>query len=242
MTDASPADEEAVALVAPFKAVLDAMENEKIGLTLTETLTNTYSGVTAEGSVRAQETILGNLITDGMRHKAQQLTTKKVVLAIQNGGAIRAQIPAGEVTYGQVNKVMPFGNTLAIVDVTGADILAAMEVSIHKTPGESGGFMQISGGRLTYDSSKIIGERVISLELLNEDGSYTAIDPVATYTIAANNYIASGGDGYDMFKQSHNQMLDLGVEDWKVLAEYLPLAKSIPTATEGRIINKVMVK
>ena len=191
-------------------------------------------------SVRANETILGNLITDGMRAKAQKFTDKKVVMAIQNGGGIRAAIPAGNVTVGQAITVLPFGNTLALMDATGAELKAAFEVSVKNAPQENGGFLHVSGARVVFDSSKPANERVVSIELLNEDGTYTAMEDSKTYTVATNAFTAKGGDGFNMFANAYEEgrVTDLGLSDWENFAEHLTTVKDIPTATEGRITDK----
>ena len=79
-------------------------------------------------SVRSNETPLGNLITDGMLNKAREYN-KDVIIAFQNGGGIRAAINQGPITVGEVITVLPFGNTLATMKLTGAEIKAAFEIS-----------------------------------------------------------------------------------------------------------------
>ena len=112
-------------------------------------------------SVRKNETILGNLITDGMLTKAKDFTSKNVIMALQNGGGIRAAIDAGPITVGEVITVLPFGNTLATMEVTGAEIKQAFEISVGKYPLENGGFLHVAGGKVEFDSTKPAGERVI---------------------------------------------------------------------------------
>ena len=104
----------------------------------------------AKVSVRNSETALGNLITDGMLDKAKEFNPNTVI-AIQNGGGIRAAIDKGDITLGDIITVLPFGNTLATMDLTGEQILTALEHSVSKAPGESGGFLHVSGMKYTYD-------------------------------------------------------------------------------------------
>ena len=238
---AKVADNEAtLKLLEPYKTRVDEVSNQEIGVKLAAALENPRSNDDSKVSVRANETILGNLITDGMRAKAQKFTDKKVVMAIQNGGGIREAIPAGNVTVGQVITVLPFGNTLALMDVTGAELKAAFEVSVKNAPEENGGFLHVSGARVVFDSSKPADERVVSIELLNEDGTYTAIEDSKTYTVATNAFTAKGGDGYDVFKNvyAEGRVTDLGLSDWENFAEHLTTLKAIPTATEGRITDQ----
>ncbi len=95
--------------------------------------------------IRNQETNLGNLCADAYR------TVLGADIAFVNGGGIRADIPAGDITYGQVIAVHPFGNTACVVEATGQEIADALEMTARSTPGENGGFLQVSGLKYTID-------------------------------------------------------------------------------------------
>ena len=82
------------------------------------------------------------------------------VIALQNGGGIRASIDEGDITLGEILTVLPYGNTLATMELTGAQIIEALEHSVSQAPKESGGFLHVSGMKYTYDSSKPAGSRV----------------------------------------------------------------------------------
>lgn len=233
------ADEAGLKMFEPYKKRVDEVSNQEIGIELEAPLENPRSNEEDLFSVRANETILGNLITDAMLIKSQKYTDKEVVMALQNGGGIREAIPAGKVTVGQVITVLPNGNTLSLMDVTGAELKAAFELAVENAPKEKGGFLQVSGGRVTYDSSKPAGERIVSVELLNEDGTYTALEGGKTYTVATNAFTAIGGDGFTMFKAAYDdgRVTDLGLSDWENFAEHLTSGITIPTETEGRIVD-----
>ncbi|WP_312124544.1 5'-nucleotidase C-terminal domain-containing protein [Lysinibacillus boronitolerans] len=232
-------DEALVKLLEPYKAKVDEVNNKEIGVKITEKLENPRSGETGP-SVRSNETALGNIITDGMLAKAQQYTDKTVIMALQNGGGIREEIPAGNITVGQVITVLPNGNTLALMDVTGAELKAAFEVAVKNAPKENGGFLHIAGGKLQYDSSKEVGSRVVSIEYLDKaTGKYVALEDGKTYTVATNAYTAKGGDSLTMFEKAYNEgrVTDLGLSDWENLQEHLLSLKEIKTTTEGRIVD-----
>lgn len=233
------ADEAGLKMLEPYKKRVDEVSNQEIGIELEAPLENPRSNEEDLFSVRANETILGNLITDAMLIKSQKYTDKEVVMALQNGGGIREAIPAGKVTVGQVITVLPNGNTLSLMDVTGAELKAAFELAVENAPKEKGGFLQVSGGRVTYDSSKPAGERIVSVELLNEDGTSTALEDGKTYTVATNAFTAIGGDGFTMFKAAYDdgRVTDLGLSDWENFAEHLTSGITIPTETEGRIVD-----
>ncbi|WP_339264491.1 5'-nucleotidase C-terminal domain-containing protein [Solibacillus sp. FSL W7-1472] len=233
-------DAEGLKMLAPFKEKVDAVSKAEIGVKLTEDLVSPRKSDTSAVSVRNSETVLGNIITDGMLAKAKQYTDKKVVMALQNGGGIRAAIPAGNITTGQVITVLPFGNTLALMDVTGAELKAAFEHSVKSAPEENGGFLHISGAKLEYDSSKEAGSRVVSLKYYDEaTKAYVDVADNETYTVATNAFTAKGGDGFSSFEKAYGEgrVTDLGLSDWENLKEQLLSMKEIKFTTEGRIVD-----
>lgn len=233
-------DAEGLKLLAPFKEKVDAVSKAEIGVTLTEDLVSPRASEESSVSVRNSETVLGNIITDGMLAKAKQYTDKKVVMALQNGGGIRSEIPAGNITTGQVITVLPFGNTLALMDVTGAELKAAFEHSVKDVPKENGGFLHVSGAKLEYDSSKEANSRVVSLKYYDEASkTYVDVADNETYTVATNAFTAKGGDGFSMFGKAYEEgrVTDLGLSDWENLKEQLLSMKEIKFTTEDRIVD-----
>ena len=134
------------------------------------------NGDNTKPSVRKNETILGNLITDGMLAKAKEFTGKNVIMALQNGGGIRAAINEGPITVGEVITVLPFANTLATMELTGAELKEAFEISLGQYPAENGGFLHVAGGKVKYDSSKPAGERVVSISYKDAKGNYVQLE------------------------------------------------------------------
>lgn len=235
-------DAEAVNVLKPFKEKVDKVAAEKIDVKASNALENPRTnGDDTKPSVRKNETILGNLITDGMLAKAKQFTGKNVVMALQNGGGIRAAIPAGEITVGQVIEVLPFGNTLAVMDVTGTELKAAFEHSLGSYPKENGGFLHVGGAKVEYDSSKPAGGRIVSIKYKDESGNYVEIKDSETYTVATNAFTAQGGDGFTMFRAAYDagRVTDLGLSDWENFMEHLKSLNTLPTSTEGRILDVV---
>ena len=107
---------------------------------------------------RTEETNLGDLICDAMVWAVLKDTELKVpeenVVGVTNGGGIRAWIHEGDVTMKDINTVLPFGNTVAVIYVTGAELLEALEASCYMTPGAVGGFPQVSGLEYTVNTDK----------------------------------------------------------------------------------------
>lgn len=235
-------DPKALEILKPYQEEVKAFGDTELGVSTEVELSNprvSDEGNTEELSVRKNETILGNLITDGMLAKAKQYTEKEVIMALQNGGGIRAAIDAGPITVGEVNTVLPFGNTLAIMDVTGAELKAAFEHSLGQYPSENGGFLHVAGAKVEFDSTKPAGERVVSIAYLDASGNYVELEDSKTYTVATNAFTAKGGDGFTMFGKAYEEgrVTDLGLSDWENLSEHLQSLEALPTETEGRIVD-----
>ncbi|MEH7382274.1 5'-nucleotidase C-terminal domain-containing protein [Bacillus sp. JJ1533] len=236
------ADPEAAEVLAPFKAHVEEVAQEEIGVSTPIELENPRTnGDNSKPSVRKNETILGNLITDGMLKKAKEFTGENVVMALQNGGGIRAAINEGPITVGEVITVLPFANTLATMEVTGAELKEAFEISVSRYPGENGGFLHVAGGKVEFDSSKPAGERVVEVYIEDSNGKLVAIDDNTTYIVATNAFTAKGGDGYDVFAKAYEEgrVTDLGLSDWENFRDHLKFigSEGIPTEIEGRIVD-----
>lgn len=139
------------------------------------------------------------------------------------------------VTLGDVLTVLPFGNLVATVDLTGADVIAALENGVSQVENGAGRFPQVSGIRYSWDGSKEAGQRIVSVEVMGEDGSYSAIDPEAVYTVATNDFMRRGGDGYSTFVDNAISFYDFGSPLDVVLADYIKANSPISPTVEGRI-------
>lgn len=214
--------------VEEYKAPLTELQKQIVG--------STSVALNGERSdVRSKETNLGNLIADGMVAKANEFIP--TYIAMQNGGGIRASIDEGDVTLGEVLTVLPFGNSLVTLDLSGAEILSALEHSVS-APG-AGGFMQVSGLKFKYDPSKPIGEKVWYVEALTKNG-YEVLQLDKTYRIATNAFTADGGDGYTMFKTAKDEgrITELYIVDFEVFTSYLEKYSPVSPTVEGRIIEE----
>lgn len=192
------------------------------------------TSATVDGSrdnCRARECEMGNLVADAMLARTAE---QGVTIAIQNGGGLRASIDAGEVTMGEVLSVLPFQNTLATFQTTGAAIIGALENGASQVEDGAGRFAQVAGLRYTFDLTQPAGSRVSDVEVM-VDGAWAPIDPDATYGVATNNYMRQGGDGYRLFAAQATNVYDYGPDLADVVAEYL--AQNAPYAPflDGRI-------
>ncbi len=223
------ADPEAQDLYDDLKKPLEEIEKEVVG----------QSDVYLDGkraSVRTGETNLGNLITDAMLYKAQQLTD--ATIAITNGGGIRESIDKGPITLGEVLTTMPFGNNLVTIDLTGQEIIDSLEHGVSSVETEQGRFAQVSGLKYSFDKDLPSDERILDVNVKTEDG-YKDIDPEATYTVATNAYIAQGGDGYDEMGKaaSEGRINELYLIDYEVFTEYLDEIGTVKAKEEARIVE-----
>ncbi len=182
---------------------------------------------------RAKECEMGVLVTDAMldRFKDQGVT-----IVIQNGGGLRASIDAGPITMGEVLTVLPFQNTVATFELTGAGIIRALENGASKIEEGAGRFAQVAGLRYTLDPKAEAGARVSDVLIVQADGSYLPIDETATYLVASNDYMRRGGDGYDMFENDATNVYDFGPNLEEVVADYLAKNQPYEARLEERII------
>ena len=212
-----------------------------------ERITAEYGAVFAKSEVelngdkapgnRNMETNLGDLITDSMMWQilkdADSLAVPaENIVAVTNGGGIRAWIHKGEITKNDVFTVLPFGNTLTVVYVKGADLLEALEASTYCTPAAVGGFPQIAGMKITvvtkaqydaneetYPGSTYHGPKSINRVTIDEVNG-KPFDPNATYAVATNNFTAAGGDTYYAFARSEGS-IDTGYTLDTILMDYI---------------------
>ncbi len=203
-------------LIDEIKSVNAVIENEIVS----------YTDVFLDGeraNVRTGETNLGNLIAEAL------LDISGADVALTNGGGIRASIDVGDITKGEVLTVLPFGSTLQVLEISGADIIAAIENGgVMKAPESNGPFPHTAGMVIEYDSSKEPGQRVVSIEI---DGKL--VDETATYSIATNSFLAVGGGKYSMFV-GKKLIAEYGTTD-QVLSDFIKENGVDKAALTGRI-------
>lgn len=188
-------------------------------------------------SVRRNEALLGNLIADAFLASGKAINPA-VQLSFTNGGGIRAGIDAGPITVGEVLTVMPFGNALGIIELSGAEIKAALELSISQYPKESGGFLHIAGMKYTFDSTKPAGERIVSVEVM-QGSEYVALDLQKMYFAATNTFTAKGGDNYAMLgaASAEGRLSEPGIVDFQMFIDYIESLDNVNPTIEGRIVD-----
>lgn len=213
------------------------------------------NGAKAPNGNRDSETNNGDLITDAMLWKVMQnkegLTVDADhVVAITNGGGIRDYIKVGDVTKKDIKTVLPFGNTVAVIYVTGAELLEALEASTYSLP--VGGFPQVCGisytistavaydaNAETYPSSTYYGPKTINRVRINSiNGKEFKVDD--TYAVVTNNFVADGGDTYYAFAAATSKFdtgmtLDVAVMEY-ITKELKGVIGEQYAAPQGRIL------
>ena len=222
ITEESAKDE---TVAAAAKVIVDRVKTEYGQVFAKSTVT--LNGAKAPNGNRDSETNNGDLICDAMvwqvmQNKEGLKVEDDMVVAITNGGGIRAAINPGDVTKQDINTVLPFGNTVALVYVTGAELLEALEASTYCTPTSVGGFPQVAGIEFTLDTTKEYDANAetypgstyygpASINRVTIDSiNGKAFDPAATYAVITNNFCAAGGDTYYAFAAAEEQF-DTGV-------------------------------
>lgn len=173
--------------------------------------------------VRTGATNLSNLIADAMVWKSG------ADISLTNGGGIRASINAGDITVGNVITVLPFGNYVVTKELTGADIKAALEHGFKDTPKSAGSQAQIGGVTLDLDTTKPVGERVSNIRFKNGK----RFNMNTKYSVATNDFMAVGGDGYATFKGKRELANYPGLDE--VVIEYITEKGITTEKVDGRV-------
>ncbi|KJZ25352.1 bifunctional metallophosphatase/5'-nucleotidase [Tritonibacter mobilis] len=226
--DAEVAQDEATAArISELSGPLDELRNKVVASTETAIEGN-------RDVCRAGECSMGNLVADAMLDRVKD---QGVMIAIQNGGGLRASIDAGDVTMGEVLTVLPFQNTLATFQIPGSAIVEALENGVSQVEDGGGRFPQVAGMKFAFDASKEPGSRISDVMVMEGD-AWVAIDPAKTYGVVSNNYVRNGGDGYKVFAGDDKNAYDFGPDLADVVAEYLAEVGPYSAYTDGRITKK----
>jgi 5'-nucleotidase len=212
---------------------------------------------------RTEETNLGDLITDAMvwsvvKEGGFEQDEIHAVVGITNGGGIRATIEAGDVTRKDITRTLPFGNTVAVAYVTGAELREVLEASTFCTPKAVGGFPQTSGIEWTLDTTKAYDEGPLYV-LNGKEGTYHSpasiqrvsiqkingedFNPKGVYAVVTNDFCVVGGDTYNVLGRS-NEFFDTGVPVDEAVMQYVEqvLEGKITQETYGAPQGRMTIK
>ena len=183
---------------------------------------------TRRANVRTGETSFGNLVAEAMRAGVG------AEVGLTNGGGIRGDrtYEAGaDLTRKDVLAELPFGNTVVLMELTGADLRAALENGVSRVEDRAGRFPQVAGLRMVYDPGAPPGSRVVEVEV-----GGAALDPAKLYTVATNDYMAGGGDGYAALGNGR-QLIDAAGATLMatMVMNYVESLGTVAPAVDGRI-------
>ncbi|MCB9948106.1 MAG: 5'-nucleotidase C-terminal domain-containing protein [Rhodospirillaceae bacterium] len=219
-------DVEPDATITAAVAVYEALLDEELGVEIGTTATALDS---RRQSLRTAENAFGSLVADAMR------AAVGADIAITNGGGIRAdrEYPAGTVlTRRDIQEELPFGNRTVLMELTGADVVAALENGFSGLEDVAGRFPHVSGMTVEYAPGWPAGQRVVAVTVGD-----APLDPAATYLVATNDYMARGGDGYTAF-QSGRIIIDPTSGEFMAsqVMDYIAAAGEIAPTVEGRLV------
>ena len=211
-------------------------------------------------NVRVRETNLGNVVADALYQYGQTGFSHPTDIAVTNGGGLRETIAKDKpITKGNVIAVLPFGNTITQIQVTGQQVLDMFEKSLGsilqvdkdgKTVMDengqpllepSGGFLQVSGVKVYYDTNLPSGKRVLAVQVKNHtDGAYEKLDLSKTYYLTTNDFLAAGGDGYSMLGgvREEGPSMDAAFEDYLKTADLNQYEKINPNSRTISVNSK----
>ncbi len=214
--DRGEPDPDVLSLVQKYKREADAVLEGRAG----------ESGIDLDGeNVRKRETNLGDLVADIMRD------VSGADAAIINGGGIRASIAKGTILVKNVYTVLPFDNYIVAIRLSGSRIRQALEHGVAGAETGSGAFPQVSGLSFTYDPKAPAGSRVRQV-LINGK----PLDPAREYSVATNDFLAAGGDGYTAFGEAVRSSSDFSVTGGMMKGEKLVYSDS------GRWLRDVVIE
>lgn len=136
-----------------------------------------------------------------------------------NGGGVRENLPAGNLTLGDAYTVLPFGNMVTLLCITPAELYAALENGVSCLPGANGRFLQVAGMRVMIDAEAVPQTRIVSVEFADDGSVLDYNDTTTELVFATNSYVASGAEEYEMFIWKHP--FEETTVDAVVFAEYL---------------------
>lgn len=209
-------------LVMTYGEVIEEFEQQQVASAAAD-----LPHIRVPGESLPEGSMIAPIVCDAMLWKVDSLGIG-ADFALQNAGGARIDVPRGEITVGTVYRLLPFGNTLAVLDVTGFEIHEMFEgalAGIFDHGLSDGAFPYVAGLEYTAVKNAPAGQRVTGIQIAGSDGTLTDIDPEATYRMVTNAFVAGGGDGYAILKGK--PFTDTGFTDSEVMVEYLELLGTV---------------
>lgn len=215
--ETAPIDKRAASLVAALRKPVESLISQMVGETA-EALPRT----TDEG-----DNLMGYVVADA---QLAYLKDKGAVAAFMNRGGVRRDLPKGKVSYGDLIEVQPFTNTLVLIDLTGAEIKAMLEHGVMGSVERGPVIIPSAGAWYRFDTSKPEGQRVVEAVV-----GGAPLDPAKTYRVVVNSFMAGGGDGLVMLRDSAGARTDTGFVDVDSLVAYFKSAQPLAVTERNRM-------
>ena len=210
------------ATVESYAEAIDDLEEEPVANAL-EPLPH----VRVPDASLPQGSMIAPLVCDAMIWKARELGIGADI-ALQNAGGVRIDVPRGEITIGTVYRLLPFSNTLAVLDLTGSQVRQMLEnalADIFDRGLSDGAFPYVGGMRYRASMAAAAGSRITELQVTGADSAWVDMEPDAEYRLVTNSFVAGGGDGYSML--SGRPYTDTGFTDTEVFLDYLRMKGAV---------------
>ncbi|MCR4665771.1 MAG: bifunctional metallophosphatase/5'-nucleotidase [Desulfovibrio sp.] len=223
-----PRDEKVSAVVAKYAKSLEVFRSREVGSHGIDI------GPDGMEACRSNECLTGMIITDAMLDFGRKHGAR---IALFNSGGVRAALRPGTINQGDILSAFPFNNMIQLREYSGKQILEALEHGVAGEGAMGPQMLQVSGLRYVVDGSKPAGKRVLKAEILDEKGRATPLAPSKRYLVMVPEYLASGGDFFDMLTKG-KPVSSPDPIDADLLSSYLSSHSPLPKPMTGRIVRK----
>jgi len=245
LADTIVKDPGVTAMMAPYDAEVQKMHARVVGTTTV----NLPIDMGGQQICRMGECLLGDLLSDAMLWKTNSTFTQSLhqgssdaeasyQIALVNGGVLRSPL-TGTISIGDILEVLPFGNSIATLEITGTHLISALENGLSRlgTTSGTGRFPQVAGLRYVFNPLEPVGSRLISVEVRTEAG-FVPLNPQHIYRIVTNDYVRTGGDEYNVFRDFAINPYDYGPPLDESLEDYIQMLGTIDSEDlhTGRIV------
>lgn len=214
-------DADSLAMLEPYKQGIEEMQTQVVAQVAQDLLHMRIPGTHSTGAEMPHGSHIAPHVCEAMVWKANKVGMD-VDMSIQNAGGVRIDIPAGDLTVGKAYELLPFGNSLFVLDLTGAEFKQAIESGLEMaiSGSSTGAFPYLGHARYTADATQPAGQRVLSVEVKDDNGNWVALEDEQSYLVATNAYIAGGGDGYAVLENASGYRYDTSIVDAVSFMEY----------------------
>ena len=208
-------NQDASSRLAVYRGQIDSLNHQVVARVGQDLFHIRRPGRTSSGQDLPHGSQIAPHVSQSMYYKTNQVGLK-VDLALVNAGGVRQDLLAGDLTVGDIYTLLPFENTVIVLTMTGEQIKQGLEYGASE---EEGAFLYPAGLRFTCDQNRPKGDRITRMEVLGASGSWTKVDPKASYRVAVSSFVAGGGDGNSVFLEPRERY-DTGFVDAEVFSDY----------------------